>query len=106
MKCPECGEEIDWEKGHIHSAQPDDRKLLASNMCHDFGRIMEKAGFKIACIAIIEKIPEGSITFGAMEIILSFGEGMDVHTATSLLKILGGQADSIMTKAKLVKAGG
>jgi len=103
MKCPECNEEIDWIKGHIHSDQPSDRQLLASNMCRDFGRIMEKAGFKIACVAIMDKVAEDSIPFGALGIILSFGEGMDSHTAASLLKVLGNQADSIMTKAKLVK---
>jgi hypothetical protein len=104
MKCDICGEDITFSSGHLHSLPPDEHQHLAAEMCGDFDNIITKAGFRVACIVLIDtENKEKFSQIGAKQIILSFGKGMGPGAAAELLKLIGNQANVILANATLIK---
>gem|GEM_PF-4429351 len=80
----------------MHSQKPDERQILASNMCGDFDDIIGRAGFGVACIVLFD---EQQIKLNESSLILSFGKNMDPMAAFALMKIIGEKAKTIIGSA-------
>lgn len=83
-----------------------ERAKVAAQMVSDFEKFLEKQGFLLGCIMMLDANDHKSIFSGAVPVVILCGRTISQPAAAGLLKWMGESADEITKGSHLIKGDG